>query len=105
MKPNTCPRLVLTGDSAGGNLATGTTLMVIQSNQTGNSRGILPSPAGLVLLYPALDMNISSWMTDDQMALIRNPRTAKKYETFIKRKSEDIDRRYTPTTPKPSEEG
>ncbi|KIV80102.1 hypothetical protein PV11_07625 [Exophiala sideris] len=105
MKPATCPRIVLTGDSAGGNLATGTTLMVIQSNQTGNSRGILPSPAGLVLLYPALDMNISSWMTDDQMALIRNPRTAKKYERFIKRKSEDIDRRYTPTTPKPSEEG
>lgn len=105
MKPASCPRIVLTGDSAGGNLATGTTLMVIQSNQTGNSRGILPCPAGLVLLYPALDMNISSWMTDDQMALIRNPRTAKKYETFIKRKSEDIDRRYTPTTPKPSDDG
>lgn len=104
MKPDTCPRIVLSGDSAGGNLATGTTLMVIQSNQTGTSRGILPCPAGLVLLYPSLDMNIGSWMTDDQMALIRNPRTAKKYETFIRRKSEDIDRRYTPTTPKPCED-
>ncbi|ETI28724.1 hypothetical protein G647_01175 [Cladophialophora carrionii CBS 160.54] len=102
MKPDSCPRIVITGDSAGGNLACGTTLMVIQSNQTGTSRGILPSPAGLVLLYPALDFNIGSWMTDDQMALIRNPRTAKKYERFIKRKSEDIDRRYTPTTPKPT---
>ncbi|KAJ9608617.1 hypothetical protein H2200_006388 [Cladophialophora chaetospira] len=102
MKPDSCPRIVITGDSAGGNLACGTTLMVIQSNQMGTSRGILPSPAGLVLLYPALDFNIGSWMTDDQMALIRNPRTAKKYERFIKRKSEDIDRRYTPTTPKPT---
>ena len=102
MKPDSCPRIVITGDSAGGNLACGTTLMVIQSNQSGTSRGILPSPAGLVLLYPALDFNIGSWMTDDQMALIRNPRTAKKYERFIKRKSEDIDRRYTPTTPKPT---
>ncbi|EXJ64780.1 esterase/lipase [Cladophialophora yegresii CBS 114405] len=103
MKPDSCPRIVITGDSAGGNLACGTTLMVIQSNQTGaSSRGILPSPAGLVLLYPALDFNIGSWMADDQMALIRNPRTAKKYERFIKRKSEDIDRRYTPTTPKPT---
>jgi battenin len=101
IKPDSCPRIVITGDSAGGNLACGTTLMVIQSNQTGTPRGILPSPAGLVLLYPALDFNIGSWMTDDQMALIRNPRTAKKYERFIKRKSEDIDRRYTPTTPKP----
>lgn len=105
MRPDACPRIVLTGDSAGGNLATGTTLMVIQSNQSSTSRGILPSPAGLVLLYPALDMNISSWMTDDQMALIRNPRTAKKYERFIKRKSEDIDRRYTPTTPMPPQDG
>ena len=102
MKPDSCPRIVITGDSAGGNLAVGTTLMVIQSNQSSNLRGILPSPAGLVLLYPALDFNIGSWMTDDQMALIRNPRTAKKYERFIKRKSEDIDRRYTPTTPKPT---
>ncbi|EXJ79555.1 hypothetical protein A1O3_07834 [Capronia epimyces CBS 606.96] len=105
MKPPSCPRIVLTGDSAGGNLATGTTLMIIQSNQAGASRGILPSPAGLVLLYPALDMNISSWMTDDQMALIRNPRTAKKYRSFIRRKSEDIDKRYTPTTPRPAEDG
>ncbi|KAK5047965.1 hypothetical protein LTR84_006155 [Exophiala bonariae] len=105
MKPDSCPRIVLTGDSAGGNLATGTALMIIQSNQASNTRGILPSPAGLVLMYPALDMNIGSWMTDDQMALIRNPRTSKKYETFIKRKSEDIDRRYTPTTPKPSDDG
>jgi acetyl esterase/lipase len=102
MKSDSCPRIVITGDSAGGNLACGTTLMIIQSNQSHNPRGILPSPAGLVLLYPALDFNIGSWMTDDQMALIRNPRTAKKYERFIKRKSEDIDRRYTPTTPKPS---
>lgn len=102
MKPDSCPRIVITGDSAGGNLACGTTLMVIQSNQSTTSRGLLPSPAGLVLLYPALDFNIGSWMTDDQMALIRNPRTAKKYERFIKRKSEDIDRKYTPTTPKPT---
>ena len=103
MKPDSCPRIVITGDSAGGNLACGTTMMVIQSNMGGTSRGLLPSPAGLVLLYPALDFNIGSWMTDDQMALIRNPRTAKKYERFIKRKSEDIDRRYTPTTPKPTD--
>ena len=103
MKPDVCPRIVVTGDSAGGNLATGTVLMVIQSNAAMSSRGILPSPAGLVLLYPALDMNIGSWMTDDQMALIRNPRTAKKHQNFVKRKSEDIDQRYTPGTPKPGD--
>ena len=96
-----CPRIVLTGDSAGGNLATGTALMIIQSNMAGGRGMTLPLPAGLVLMYPALDMNIGSWMTDDQLALIKNPRTARKHENFIKRKSEDIDNRYTPTTPRP----
>lgn len=104
MKPTYCPRIVLTGDSAGGNLATGTALMVIQSNSSPSSKGMLPTPAGLVLLYPALDMNIGSWMTDDQMALIRNPRTAKKHSNFVKRKSEDIGSLYTPTTPRPSDD-
>jgi acetyl esterase/lipase len=99
-----CPRIVMTGDSAGGNLATGTALMIIQSNMAGGRGMTLPSPAGLVLMYPALDMNIGSWMTDDQMALIKNPRTARKHENFIKRKSEDIDNRYTPTTPRPSDD-
>lgn len=103
MKPDLCPRIILSGDSAGGNLATGTTLMIIQSNTSPGSRGILPTPAGLVLMYPALDMNIGSWMTDDQMALIQNPRTAQHHENFMRRKSEDIDSRYTPTTPRPSE--
>ena len=104
LEPEVCPRIVITGDSAGGNLATGTTLMVIQSNGSGGTRGLsLPSPAGLVLMYPALDMNLGSWMTDDQMALIKNPRTVKKHENFIRRKSEDIDNRYTPTTPRPSD--
>lgn len=104
IEADVCPRIVLTGDSAGGNLATGTTLMIIQSNMAGGRGATLPSPAGLVLMYPALDMNIGSWMTDDQLALIKNPRTARKHENFIRRKSEDIDNRYTPTTPRPSDD-
>src|SRR5271155_1883580 len=105
MEPEVCPRVVVTGDSAGGNLAAGTALMIIQSNGSGGTSGLsLPFPAGLVLMYPALDMNLGSWMTDDQMALIKNPRTVKKHENFIKRKSEDIDNKYTPTTPRPSDD-
>ena len=105
LEPDVCPRIVITGDSAGGNLAAGTTLMIIQSNGSGGTRGLnLPSPAGLVLMYPALDMNIGNWMTDEQMALIKNPRTAKKHENFIRRKSEDIYNKYTPSTPRPSDD-
>lgn len=104
LEPETCPRIVITGDSAGGNLATGTALMILQAN--GSRSGTrLPTPAGLVLMYPALDMNIGSWMTDDQMALIKNPRTAKKHENFVRRKSEDIENRYTPLTPRPDDHG
>ena len=104
LEPDCCPRIVLTGDSAGGNLATGTALMILQSNES-RASVTLPTPAGLVLMYPALDMNIGSWMTDDQMALIKNPRTAKKHENFVKRKSEDIEKRYTPATPRPDDHG
>ena len=102
IEPVYCPRIIVTGDSAGGNLAVGTTLMIIQSQSLSSEKiPALPTPAGVVLMYPALDMNIGSWMTDDQMALIKNPRTAKKHENFVRRKSEDIDRRYTPSTPRP----
>jgi acetyl esterase/lipase len=104
LEPEICPRIVLTGDSAGGNLATGTTLMILQSSGPSGQMLNLPSPAGLVLMYPALDVNIGSWMTDDQMALIKNPRTARKHENFMRRKSEDIDKRYTPTTPRPQDD-
>ncbi|KKY25255.1 putative lipase [Phaeomoniella chlamydospora] len=103
---STCPRITVTGDSAGGNLATAMTLMIISTNNAGGpaERDVIPLPAGLILLYPALDMNISSWMSEDQMALIKNDRVAKEeYSGFLRRKSEDLRRRYTPsTTPKPS---
>ena len=103
----TCPRITLTGDSAGGNLATALTLMIIEANSNGGYRGreVIPLPAGLLLLYPALDMNIGSWMSEDQMALIRTDRVTKKeHSEFLRRKSEDLRKRYTPaTTPRASD--
>src|SRR5690606_34207038 len=51
------PRVVITGDSAGGNLATATTLMIIERSRNPLGRGNLvtvdlPLPDGLVLFYP-----------------------------------------------------
>ena len=101
-----CPRITVTGDSAGGNLATAMTLMIISANAHGHYPGhdIIPLPAGLILLYPTLDMNISSWMSEDQMALIRSDRVVRQeHAEFLRRKSEDLEKRYTPaTTPKAS---
>lgn len=54
------PRVIVTGDSTGGNIAIGIILLILESNE--NQRYInqepLPLPEGLILIYPGLDMNI-----------------------------------------------
>ena len=99
------PRIILTGDSAGGNFATGVVLMILQSvteRQVSRGEKSLPVPEALILLYPSLDMNIGNWMTDDQMALIQDQRTRKKNRNILRRKSDDYYR-LRPDTPHPSE--
>ena len=104
---DTVPRIILTGDSAGANFAVGTTLMILQasSNDTHrwhNTSGSLPVPEGLILIYPALDMNIGSWMSDDQMALIQDQCMRKTNRPVMRKKSEDY---YKLTkTPHPSDD-
>lgn len=101
------PKVIVSGDSAGGNLAVGMVLMVLQSGSTDTRRWLgeeaLPAPEGLVLIYPALDMNIGNWMTDEQMALIRDRKTRKTNEGLLRRKSEDY-RKLTPSTPHHSDD-
>jgi acetyl esterase/lipase len=84
------PRVVITGDSAGGTLATSTTLMIIESGSSPVRRfqgqTDLPVPDGLILFYPALDMNIGSWMSDEQMALIQDRRMRGTNRRIIQRK-------------------
>lgn len=85
------PKVVLTGDSAGGTLATATTIMIIESGSSPIRRfqgqTDLPIPAGLVLFYPALDMNIGSWMSDEQMALIKDRRMRGTNKRVLERKT------------------
>ena len=101
----TAPKVVITGDSAGGNFATGVVLMILQSAGTDPQRvqgqESLPVPEGLILIYPGLDMNIGNWMSDDQMALIQDQRTRKTNRSVLRRKSEDYYK-LTPMTPRPS---
>ncbi|KAF2497871.1 alpha/beta-hydrolase [Lophium mytilinum] len=103
----TIPKIVVSGDSAGGNLAVGMVLMVLQSGSTDTRRWQgeleLPPPAGVVLNYPALDMNIGNWMTDEQMALIRDRRSRKTNQGILRRKSEDY-RHLAPNTPHVSDD-
>jgi acetyl esterase/lipase len=57
-------KIVFVGDSAGGNFATSVLLMLLHEN--------LLRPIGLILIYPNLDYNIHSWMTDEQMELFKS---------------------------------
>lgn len=85
------PKVVLTGDSAGGNLATAMTLMVIESMTTNRRPSPveteLPIPDGLVLLYPGLDMNIGNWMSDEQMSLIKDRRMRGTNKDYLRDKN------------------
>lgn len=90
------PHIIVSGDSAGGNLATGMTIMILQSGRTETRRWQgetpLPPPDGLVLVYPSMDMNIGSWMTAEQMSLIQERGMRKTNENIIRRKSEEYNR-------------
>jgi acetyl esterase/lipase len=101
------PKIVVSGDSAGGNLAVGLILMILQSGSTANRRWqgetSLPVPEGTVLIYPALDMNIGNWMTDEQMSLIKDRKMRKTNRGVLSRKSDDY-RKLTPNTPHGSED-
>ncbi|KZZ98278.1 hormone-sensitive lipase [Moelleriella libera RCEF 2490] len=84
------PRIVLTGDSAGANLTVAATLMIVETSDDEfkrfAGRSPLPTPDGLVCFYPALDMNIGNWMTDEQMALIRDRKMRKTNRSVARRK-------------------
>lgn len=101
------PRVILTGDSAGGNFATGVILMILQSAGSQSNpwpvQEALPVPDGLILIYPSLDMNIGNWMSDDQMALMQDQRMRKTNRNILRRKSEDYYK-LTPETPHPSDD-
>ncbi|PWW71600.1 alpha/beta-hydrolase, partial [Tuber magnatum] len=107
----TLPRIALSGDSAGGNYAAGVTLMILNSTSTSSTghlmeegwRG-LPLPDGLVLVYPSLDLNIGSWMNDDQMKLIRQRDMRKTNRNVVKRKSEDFEHASGTVRPHKSDE-
>ncbi|KAK9324262.1 Alpha/Beta hydrolase protein [Lipomyces orientalis] len=59
------PQLVLVGDSAGGNFVAGVMLKLLTT---------IPQPRlpiSLLMIYPALDLNFNSWMSDEQIRLLR----------------------------------
>ncbi|OCF55305.1 hormone-sensitive lipase [Kwoniella mangroviensis CBS 10435] len=57
--------VVLTGDSAGGNICA-TIMLRILEHPTG-----IPKPVSMILAYPALDFNFTSWMSPTNLRVLR----------------------------------
>ncbi|KAI9492342.1 Alpha/Beta hydrolase protein [Zychaea mexicana] len=78
-------KVIIVGDSAGGNLAAAVTLKILSHNQDIKTRSALKVdevpqsaiqvPDGLVLIYPALDFEMTCWMTPAQLSLLRSHST------------------------------
>lgn len=104
------PKIIVSGDSAGGNLAIGMTLLLLDAESPHSSwdpgvRGhqTLPPPEALAGIYPALEMNIGNWMSDEQLALLKKPKQRRENRRILERKTDDY-RRLTPNTPYASED-
>lgn len=91
------PRIILAGDSAGGNLAVGLILRLIDAETqpawiAGGKGHTLPLPEALVATYPALEMSIGSWMNDEQLALLRSPERRTENKRILERKKSEYSR-------------
>ncbi|KAI8913392.1 Alpha/Beta hydrolase protein [Gorgonomyces haynaldii] len=72
-------KIIVTGDSAGGNLATGLTAKCIENG--------LAVPHGLVLVYPALSFELECWMNPEYLNLCKTESHVQLYEEFVKNKT------------------
>ncbi|KAK7005743.1 Alpha/Beta hydrolase protein [Favolaschia claudopus] len=64
--------IIITGDSAGASVAANVVFKIIEHNMNpANRLTILPSPIALVFSYAALDFNFTSWMTPDNLRVLR----------------------------------
>lgn len=88
--------IVLSGDSAGGCLATGCVVKIIEHNfllsdpsapypaPASRSSTPLPLPVAVMLSYPALDFNFTSWMTPSHLKVLREETEADELRQHLK---------------------
>jgi acetyl esterase/lipase len=61
--------IIISGDSAGATLAVNVIFKILETHQTSPK---LPLPISMVLNYAALDFNFTSWMTPDNLRVLRS---------------------------------
>ncbi|KIK91355.1 hypothetical protein PAXRUDRAFT_830917 [Paxillus rubicundulus Ve08.2h10] len=69
--------VILCGDSAGATLVIGVMVKILQYNAALHIGGTrLPAPVSLVLNYAALDFNFTSWMSPDNLRVLRSEQSS-----------------------------
>ncbi|TEB38251.1 hormone-sensitive lipase [Coprinellus micaceus] len=69
--------IIMSGDSAGGCLAVNIVLKILEERNMKTSKPInLPLPTAVVLSYAALDFNFTSWMTNDNLRVLRTEQSS-----------------------------
>ncbi|EIW69571.1 hypothetical protein TREMEDRAFT_30684 [Tremella mesenterica DSM 1558] len=63
--PSSRLSIVLTGDSAGGNICATIMLRILEHSTP------IPRPVSIILAYPALDFNFTSWMSPANLRVLR----------------------------------
>jgi acetyl esterase/lipase len=69
--------IILTGDSAGATLVVGVMIKILQHNAALPAiTAPLPAPVALVLSYAALDFNFTSWMSPENLQVLRSEQSS-----------------------------
>ncbi|EGG06792.1 hormone-sensitive lipase [Melampsora larici-populina 98AG31] len=63
--------VILTGDSAGANLSAAMMISMIEAAPDSPFFS-LPPPVGILWMYPALDFNFTSWMSEENLRVLRH---------------------------------
>ena len=97
------PDVVLTGDSAGGNLVAATMLKIIMTNNHRELEGLpkYKKPVSLVLTYPALDLGPAGIYGKVEMDLIRQQARDDGTNNVLEKKQKIVDTYYAGKEPVP----
>lgn len=90
------PDVVITGDSAGGNIAAATVVKIIMTNNQRAADGLplLAKPVSLVLTYPALDLGPAGIYGKLEMDLIRQQAQDDNNNTVLEKKEKIVQTYY-----------